>query len=99
MKGNAKAIWIFVLVLLSLNTFAMAQSADSSKSSSAVLVNINTANQADLEKLPGIGPSLAKRILEFRQKNGNFKTTADLVAVSGIGERKFEQLKNMITVK
>jgi competence protein ComEA len=42
---------------------------------------------------------LAKKIVEFRQKNGGFKTVSDLMAVQGIGEKKFDQLKSMITVK
>ena len=98
MKKLSKGLWILIVVLFSLNTFVVAQTADT-KSTSSVVVNLNSAQQADLEKLPGIGPSLAKKILEFRQKNGNFKTTNDLIAVQGIGEKKFEQIKNMITVK
>lgn len=98
MKKLSKGLWILIVFLFSLNTFVAAQTADT-RSTSSVVVNLNTAGQADLEKLPGIGPSLAKKILEFRQKNGNFKTTNDLIAVQGIGEKKFEQIKNMVTVK
>lgn len=62
-------------------------------------VNINTANQTELETLPGIGPSLAMRIISYRKQNGNFITIEDLKNVSGIGESKFGELKNLVTVK
>lgn len=61
-------------------------------------VNLNTATSADLEKLPGIGPALAARILEYRQKNGGFKKIEDLMNVKGIGEKSFLKLKPQITV-
>jgi comEA protein len=61
-------------------------------------VNINTATQAELEKLPGVGPSLASRILEYRTKNGGFKKIEDLMNVKGIGEKSFLKLKPQITV-
>jgi competence protein ComEA len=76
----------------------IAQSGQDQKSSGKV-VNINTASQSELESLPGIGPSLAKKIIDFRQKNGGFKNPSDLMAVQGIGEKKFEQLKSLISVK
>lgn len=62
-------------------------------------VNINTADEATLDTLPGIGPSKAKRIIEYREQNGPFKSIEELKNVSGIGEKTFEQLKDLITVK
>lgn len=56
-------------------------------------VNINTASAAELERLPGVGPSLAARIVEHREKNGAFKQAEDLMLVRGIGEKSFEKLK------
>jgi competence protein ComEA len=64
----------------------------------AAPVNLNTATQAQLESLPGIGASAAQRILEYRQKNGNFKKIEDLMNVKGIGEKSFLKLKPLITV-
>lgn len=61
-------------------------------------ININTADKAALEKLPGIGPSLADRILDYRKANGGFKEITDIKKVSGIGEAKFNQLKEKITI-
>lgn len=61
-------------------------------------LNLNTATQAQLEALPGIGASTAMRILEYRQKNGGFKKIEDLMNVRGVGEKSFLKLKPLITV-
>jgi len=62
------------------------------------LVNLNTATSSQLEDLPGIGPVLAKSILEYRQKYGQFRDIADIKNVGGIGEKRFESIKEYITV-
>jgi comEA protein len=56
-------------------------------------VNINTATAEQLELLPGIGPALAKRIIEFREANGPFEKVDELVAVRGIGEKSLAKLR------
>jgi competence protein ComEA len=61
-------------------------------------VNLNTATQAQLESLPGIGASTAKRIVEYRQKSGGFKKIEELMNVKGIGEKSFLKLKPHVTV-
>jgi competence protein ComEA len=61
-------------------------------------VNLNTASAAQLEALPGVGPAMAKRIVEYRQKNGSFKKIEELMNVKGIGEKSFLKLKPLITV-
>ncbi len=61
-------------------------------------VNLNTASQAQLEALPGVGPKAAQRILDFRKQNGNFKKIEDLMNVKGFGEKTFLKLKPMLTV-
>jgi competence protein ComEA len=64
------------------------------------LLNINTASVSELdEKLPGIGPALAQRIVDYRTSNGPFAHIEDIKNVSGIGEKRFEDLKDMITVR
>ena len=61
-------------------------------------LNINTATSAQLETLPGLGKAVAERIVEYRDKNGNFKKVEDLMNVKGIGEKSFLKLKPLITV-
>ncbi|SHF47140.1 competence protein ComEA [Desulforamulus putei DSM 12395] len=63
------------------------------------LVNINTAGAAELDTLPGIGPALAEKIIQYRQANGPFQTIEDLKNVSGIGDKKFAELQHRITVQ
>jgi competence protein ComEA len=61
-------------------------------------VNINTADAAALDTLPGVGPATAARIIDWRQKNGHFATIEDLMAVTGIGDKTFDALKDLVTV-
>jgi len=62
------------------------------------IVNINTATQTELESLPGIGPSLALKIINYRKENGNFSSIEEIKNVSGIGDSKFESMKDFIVV-
>ena len=64
----------------------------------ATVVNLNTATVADLEQLPGVGPTTAARIVEYRVKRGPFKKIEELMNVQGIGEKSFLKLKAQITV-
>ena len=61
-------------------------------------ININTATKTDLETLPGIGESTALKIIEYRKEKGNFKLIEDIKQVNGIGENKFNKIKELITV-
>lgn len=61
-------------------------------------VNINEAMQTELEQLPGIGPSLASRIIEYREANGKFEKIEDLQNVKGIGDSKYNDIKDKVTV-
>ena len=63
-----------------------------------VLVNINQATQTELETLPGIGPSIALKIITYREENGEFLNIEDIKNVSGIGENKFKNIKELICV-
>jgi competence protein ComEA len=62
------------------------------------LVNINTADSATLQTLPGIGPVLAGRIIDYRNEHGPFNTIDDLSAIKGIGETRLEQLRALVSV-
>ena len=72
---------------------------EESNNSRGSIVNINTANETELEELPGIGASIAGRIIEYRNKNGKFKSIEDIKNVTGIGDSKFEKIKESIRVK
>lgn len=61
-------------------------------------ININSADQSELDKIPGVGESTAKKILEYRKENGNFKSIEDIKNVSGIGDKKFESMKDYISI-
>jgi competence protein ComEA len=61
-------------------------------------VNLNTASVEQLEALPGVGPKLAERIVEHRQKSGPFKTAEELIDVRGIGEKSFAKLQPYVSV-
>ena len=64
-----------------------------------VKVNINIATQEELESINGIGASTAKKILDYREKNGYFKSVDDLTNISGIGKSKVESIREFVVVK
>ena len=61
-------------------------------------VNINTATKEELDTLPGIGESTANKIISYREEKGNFKSIEEIKEVSGIGDSKYEQIKNLIEI-
>ncbi len=70
----------------------------SQEQKSSGLININSASQHLLETLPGIGPATAENILEHREKEGPFKKIEDIKEVWGIGDKKFQEIKGLISV-
>ena len=72
---------------------------ESTNSKSNSKVNINTGGINELSSLPGVGESLAQKIITYREQNGKFKKIEDLKNVSGIGDKKYESLKEYISVK
>ena len=61
-------------------------------------IDINTAYSADLELLPGIGKVTAERIIDYREQNGGFSRIEDLMEIKGIGRKKFDRIKDYITI-
>lgn len=62
------------------------------------IININQANLQELQELPGIGPALAQNIIEYRSKNGAFKKKEELKNVTGIGDKKYEKISELISI-
>jgi competence protein ComEA len=61
-------------------------------------ININHASEKELEELPGIGPTLAGRIVSYREKSGGFRRVEELKQVTGIGEKKFAEIKDLVEI-
>ncbi|PFO03837.1 competence protein ComEA [Bacillus sp. AFS076308] len=80
----------------SIGTSGTVSSADGQKQGK---ININKADEQELQNLPGIGPAKAAAIIEFRNTSGPFKAIEDLKNISGIGDKTFEKLKDLIAVK
>lgn len=75
------------------------QSSNGAGTTSNSKVNINKATSAELTTVPGIGESTAKKIIAYRDENGKFKSVEDIKNVSGIGDSKYEKIKDYISVK
>ncbi|MCQ2547479.1 MAG: helix-hairpin-helix domain-containing protein [Clostridia bacterium] len=71
---------------------------ESSQSNSNGLVNINKADSTELQSIPGIGPSKAQKIVDYRNQNGNFGKIEDLTKVSGIGDKTLENMRPYICI-
>lgn len=70
----------------------------SNNQSASSKININTATSSQLDTLPGIGPVYAQNIIDYRNANGGFKGIEDIKNVSGIGDKRFDSIKDMITI-
>jgi len=64
-----------------------------------LVLNLNTATLKELETLPGVGPVLARRIIDFREKKGGFRRVEELLVIPGISERKWKLIKDLVEIK
>ena len=97
MKYGKKVLaWSLVLCLaLSLAPMAWAQKG---KAVSTEKVNLNTASAEQLQTLPGVGPAMAKRVLDYRAKVGKFTKIEEILNVKGFGEKRFQKIKDRLLV-
>jgi len=106
MKTLKKSFWLvpllaFGVLLVAPQHVEAAKNAEASPITSSISVapvNLNKADLGELESVKGIGPALAGRILAYRDENGKFKSSEELMNVRGIGLAKFEKVKDQITV-
>lgn len=105
-----RALNRIAVLLITLSLFAIANATPQSntragaddtraENSSASRVNINTAGADELASLPGIGPALAKRIIDYRTQNGPFKRIDDLIAVKGLGSKMLDKIRQRLSVE
>jgi len=91
-----------LLACLAAHPFAQqaepAAKADARASKAALVVNVNTASATELEQLPGVGPRVAARIVDYRTKKGPFRKLEELMNVQGIGEKSFLKLRSQLTI-
>jgi comEA protein len=88
-----------MVLVLGAGVGAWAAGNDDKSSGAPLKVDLNEATELELTRLPGIGPALAKRIVEFRDRHGPFQRVEDVMKVRGIGERSFEKLRPHLTVQ
>ncbi|HYI09326.1 MAG TPA: helix-hairpin-helix domain-containing protein [Thermoanaerobaculia bacterium] len=93
-----KSLHILTLALIVLSITSVAMAAEPAGGAAAGVVNINSADAAQLALLPRIGEKAAQRILEYRKEHGPFKKTSDLMQVKGIGAKTYEGLSAYVSV-
>ena len=95
MRGRAIVFYVLTTLLLCLVT---SLPAFAKKKPPVKPVNINTANSAELQQVPGIGPATAEKILQMRKSYGAFKSVDDLLAIRGLGPKRLEKMCKYLTV-
>ena len=96
---SRKAKMVCVLALcLGLALSSVSVLAQKAGHVSSAKINLNSATAAQLQSIQGIGPAMAKRILEYRTKVGKFNKIEEIINVKGIGEKKFQKIKDRLAV-
>jgi comEA protein len=81
-----------------VSSIAMNENSKALSSSRKIKIRLNNASQIELERVPGIGPIMAGRIVHFRSQNGDFRTVDDLLKVKGIGKKTLQKMRPFITI-
>ncbi len=98
MNGKRMNVALAVVLGMALMLAPVAALAQKGKAASTEKVNLNTATPEQLQTLPGIGPAMAKRVIEYRTKVGKFNKIEEIINVKGIGEKKFLKMKDRLVV-
>jgi competence protein ComEA len=98
MKRNRSVFAWSVVLCVALALGPALAWAQKGKPVSTEKVNLNTATIEQLQTLPGVGPAMAKRVLEYRAKVGKFGKVEELLNVKGFGEKRFQQMKDRLVV-
>lgn len=95
---KAKAFCVVALCLGLTLSSASVLAQKSGPAGAAEKINLNSATLEQLQSIPGIGPSTAKSIVEYRTKAGKFNRIEEIINIKGIGEKKFQKIKDRLTV-
>ncbi|MBN2242892.1 MAG: helix-hairpin-helix domain-containing protein [Acidobacteria bacterium] len=99
MQKKMRIMLLFVLIFgLAIGPVSLPAQQSGRDAVSVEKINLNTATAEQLETLPGIGPASAKNILEYRSKVGKFNRIEEIINIKGIGEKKFQKIKDRLTV-
>ena len=98
MRSRSMTLACTLLVCFALALTPAVLLAQKAKSPTTDKVNLNTATAEQLQTLPGIGPEMAKRILEYRSKVGKFTKVEEILNVKGVGEKSFEKMKDRLVL-
>jgi len=98
MKSTRPKIFCVLVLCLGLALSSVSVLAQKSSVVPAEKINLNSATAEQLQSVPGIGPSTAKSILDYRAKVGKFNKIEEIINVKGIGEKKFQKIKDRLTV-
>jgi competence protein ComEA len=94
---KTKVVWVLALCV-GLMMSSVSIMAQKSTPAATEKVNLNSATVDQLQSLPGIGPAMAKSIVEHRTKTGKFNRIEEIMKVKGIGEKKFQKIKDRLTI-
>jgi comEA protein len=92
------AVPLLLAVLVLMTGMAQGPVVIAAQRSGPAPIDLNKATSEELQTLPGVGPALAGRIVEFREKNGPFRSVDELLKVRGIGEKSLERFRHLVSV-